>query len=103
MKLACVVHRFGADIAGGSEGHCRLVAEHLAATHDVTIVTTCAQDHITWRNHYPAGESRDGAVRVLRFPVARERSMPRLLELNDLVAADRATPEQQEQWFRENG
>ena len=23
MKLACVVHRFGADIAGGSEGHCR--------------------------------------------------------------------------------
>ena len=43
MKLACVVHRFGADIAGGSEGHCRLVAEHLAAHHDVTIITTCAQ------------------------------------------------------------
>ena len=58
MKLACVVHRFGADIAGGSEGHCRLIAEHLAAQHDVTIVTTCARDHITWKNHYPPGESR---------------------------------------------
>ena len=42
MKLACVIHRFGADIAGGSEGHCRLIAEHLAARHDVTVITTCA-------------------------------------------------------------
>ena len=31
MKLACVVHRFGADIAGGSEGHCRLVSERRRA------------------------------------------------------------------------
>jgi glycosyltransferase involved in cell wall biosynthesis len=115
MKLACVVHRFGADIAGGSEGHCRLIAEHLAARHDVTILTTCAHDHITWRNHYPAGESRielaspshdqrpGGTLRVRRFPVARERQMRRFLELNDLIAADRATPEEQDQWFRENG
>jgi glycosyltransferase involved in cell wall biosynthesis len=115
MKLACVVHRFGADIAGGSEGHCRGVAEHLAAAHDVTIVTTCAHDHITWRNHYPAGESREAlaslpveqrdgrTLRVLRFPVARERHMHRFLELNDLVAADRATADEQEQWFHENG
>ena len=51
MKLACVIHRYGADIAGGSEGHCRLVAEHLAAQHDVTILTTCAKDHISRRNH----------------------------------------------------
>ena len=103
MKLACVVHRFGADIAGGSEGHCRLIAEHLAAQHDVTIITTCARDHLTWRNHYPAGESVQGALRVLRFPVARERDMGRFMDLSDLIAADRATAEEQEAWFRENG
>jgi glycosyltransferase involved in cell wall biosynthesis len=103
MKLACVVHRFGADIAGGSEGHCRLIAEHLAAQHDVTILTTCAKDHITWRNHYPAGESREGTVRVLRFPVVRERDMRRFMDFSDLIAADRASGEEQEQWFRENG
>ena len=34
MKLACVVHRFGADIAGGSEAHCRAVAGRLAASGD---------------------------------------------------------------------
>ena len=103
MKLACVVHRFGADIAGGSEGHCRLIAEHLAAQHDVTIVTTCARDHITWRNHYPAGETRVGPLRVLRFPVARERELHRFMDLSDLVFADRATADEQEQWFHENG
>src|SRR3954469_8568062 len=114
MKIACVVHRFGADIAGGSEGHCRLVAEHLAAEHDVTIITTTAHDHITWRNHYPAGETvlradggsaRQGAptLRVLRFPVARERDMRRFMDLSDLIAADRASAAEQEQWFRENG
>ena len=103
MKLACVIHRFGADIAGGSEGHCRLVAEHLAAGHDVTIVTTCAKDHITWRNHYPPGESRIGPLRVVRFPVARERQLHRFMDLSDLVFADRASADDEEQWFRENG
>lgn len=103
MKLACVVHRFGADIAGGSEGHCRLIAERLAARHDVTILTTCAKDHITWKNHYPAGESVLEGGRVLRFPVARERDMRRFMDLSDLIAADRATAAEQEQWFRENG
>src|SRR3954464_9419559 len=98
MKIACVIHRFGADIAGGSEGHCRLIAEHLAAQHDVTIVTTTAHDHITWKNHYPPGETRLGAggaspagagptLRVLRFPVVRERDMRRFMDLSDLVAA----------------
>jgi glycosyltransferase involved in cell wall biosynthesis len=109
-----VIHRYGADIAGGSEGHCRLIAEHLAAQHDVTIITTCARDHITWRNHYRPGESRltlvspkrgerEGGLRVLRFPVARERELHRFMDLSDLVFADRATAEDQEQWFRENG
>jgi glycosyltransferase involved in cell wall biosynthesis len=103
VKLACVIHRFGADIAGGSEGHCKLVAEHLAPHHDVTILTTCAKDHITWKNHYPEGESRVGPLRVRRFPVARPRHLHRFMELSDLVFADRASPAEQEQWFRENG
>jgi glycosyltransferase involved in cell wall biosynthesis len=103
VKLACVVHRYGADIAGGSEGHCRLVAEHLGARHDVTVVTTTARDHITWANHYPAGESSVDGVRVLRFPVVRQRHMHRFMDLSDLVFADRGTHGDEEQWFRENG
>jgi glycosyltransferase involved in cell wall biosynthesis len=103
MKLACVIHRFGADFGGGSEAHCRQVAGHLAATHDVTIVTSCARDHVTWKNHYPAGESFAGALRVRRFPVARSRNLVRFREISDHVFAGRATAGEQEQWFRENG
>jgi glycosyltransferase involved in cell wall biosynthesis len=42
-------------------------------------------------------------VRVLRFPVARERDMRRFMDLSDLIAADQASAAEQEAWFRENG
>jgi glycosyltransferase involved in cell wall biosynthesis len=103
VKLACVIHRFGADIAGGSEGHCRAIAQHLASTHDVTIVTTCAKDHVSWANHYPEGESRDGALTVVRVPVARQRDLYRFRDISDRLFSEKATAEEQEQWFRENG
>ena len=103
MKLACVVHRFGADIAGGSEAHCRQIAERLAANHDVTILTSTARDHVTWRNEYPAGDSRVGALTVRRFPVARQRSIQRFREISEHVFSGRASDAEQEEWFRENG
>jgi glycosyltransferase involved in cell wall biosynthesis len=73
VKLALVVQRYGADINGGAEQHARYIAERLAARHDVTVLTTCASDYITWRNALPEGEEQVGPVRVLRFPVSRER------------------------------
>ena len=27
---------------------------------EVEVLTTCARDHYTWANHYPAGTSADG-------------------------------------------
>jgi glycosyltransferase involved in cell wall biosynthesis len=98
-----VVHRYGADIAGGSEAHCRLIAEQLAVDHDVTVLTTCARDHVSWRNAYPAGESRINGVRVVRFPVARMRSLHRFAEISEVVFSGKGSPSEQEQWFRENG
>ncbi len=73
MKLAVVVQRYGADINGGAELHARYIAERLARTHEVEVLTTCARDYVTWRNELPAGEERVGPVRVRRFEVSRER------------------------------
>jgi glycosyltransferase involved in cell wall biosynthesis len=103
LKIACVVHRFGAEIAGGSEGHCRAVARRLAAAHDVTVLTTSAADHVTWRNRFPAGESLDEGVRVRRFPVVRERALSRYGEITERVFDAAAGEDLEEAWFRENG
>jgi glycosyltransferase involved in cell wall biosynthesis len=103
MRIACVVHRYGPDIAGGSETHCRQVAEHLAASHDVTVLTTCAADHVTWKNVYPAGESQAGGVRVRRFPTVRQRSLSRFTEASEIAFSKSASEADQLHWFRENG
>src|SRR5687768_15086347 len=103
MNLACVVQRFGAEVTGGSERHCRVVAEHLVSHHDVTILTSCAQDYVTWRNVYAPGVSQAGALTVRRFPVARQRDLGQLADISEIVFTTRSSPEEQERWFLENG
>lgn len=103
LRLCCVVHRFGADIAGGSEGHCRAIAERLAVRHHVTILTTTARDHVSWRNEYPAGRSEYGGLQVHRFPVIRQRGIREFADLSERVFAGEAPPETQTEWFRHNG
>jgi len=103
MKLACVVQRYGLEVVGGSESHCRSIAERLAAHHDVTVLTSCAADYLTWRNTYPPGASSVGPVRVVRFPVERPRDTHHFAELNNIVASGRATLDDEAAWFLENG
>jgi glycosyltransferase involved in cell wall biosynthesis len=75
MKLAVVVQRYGADINGGAELHARYIAEHLAGHAQVTVLTTCAHDYVTWRNALPAGRTEINGIPVERFPVDRERDV----------------------------
>jgi glycosyltransferase involved in cell wall biosynthesis len=103
VKLACVVQRYGAGVAGGSERHCRELALRLAAHHDVTVLTTCAADYVTWDNEFPAGTSVDGRVTVHRFPVRQSRRLKRFADLSDEVFDGPTTDERQQEWFRENG
>jgi glycosyltransferase involved in cell wall biosynthesis len=103
MKLACVVHRYGPQAVGGSEAHCRAIALRLAERHEVTVLTSCAVDYVTWRNVLPPGESRDGSVIVRRFPVDRPRHLNRFRELSERVFAERATDAEQRAWFEGNG
>ena len=104
MKLAFVVQRYGAGIAGGSEMHCRQLAERLAPRHDITVLTTCARDYVTWANAYPPGVSTENGVRVARVPVARQRDLKTFADLSDEVFDDRgSSPERQQAWFRANG
>jgi glycosyltransferase involved in cell wall biosynthesis len=103
VRLAFVVQRYGETIAGGSEAHCRQLAAQLSARHDITVLTTCATDYVTWENDLAPGESSDGEVRVVRYPVARPRNLTRFAEISDVVFDNPASREEETAWFRENG
>jgi glycosyltransferase involved in cell wall biosynthesis len=103
VKLAFVVQRYGADIAGGSEAHCRELAERLSGRHGITVLTTCARDYVTWENAYPAGVTTERGVRLHRFPVERPRRMKEFADVSDEVFGGDSSPERQREWFHENG
>jgi glycosyltransferase involved in cell wall biosynthesis len=104
VRLAFVVQRYGPDIAGGSEMHCRQLAERLSTRHDITVLTTCARDYVTWANAYPPGTSTENGLRVHRFPVVRTRNLKAFADLSDEVFDDvGSTPEREVDWFRANG
>ena len=104
MKLALVVQRYGAGIAGGSESLCREYAERLAASHSVTVLTSCASDYLTWANAMPPGTSTEGGVTVRRFPVVRERRAGYFRDISDEVfGPGGSTAEREDEWFLENG
>lgn len=74
--LAFVVQRYGLEVIGGAEAHCRQIAERLQASGkaEVTVLTTTAREYQTWSAHYPAGSGKVENVRVLRFPIRMQRS-----------------------------
>ena len=80
-RLAIVVPRYGPEVLGGAETLARRLAEHLPVDEfNVTVLTTCARDLLTWRNEFPPGEAQVGGLRVLRFPVDHSRRDARLFQ-----------------------
>lgn len=73
MRIAFVVQRYGLGVSGGAELHCRQVVEHLPPEIDIEVLTTCAQDYLTWENTYSAGLDAVNGVPVRRFPTIRTR------------------------------
>jgi glycosyltransferase involved in cell wall biosynthesis len=75
VRAALVVQRYGNDVLGGAESLARRVAELLAPRIDLTVLTTCALDYLSWADHYEPGEDEVNGVRVIRFPVPKPRDL----------------------------
>ena len=103
-RIAFTCQRYGPEVNGGSELHCRQLAERLSAFYDVTVYTTCAKDYTTWKNEYPAGEEEINGIHVKRFPVERERDAEAFSRLSREVFTDPLHTDRQEQaWIDEQG
>jgi len=103
VKLALVVQRYGLEINGGAELHCRWVAEHLKQYAEVEVLTTKAADYITWRNSYTQDEEEVNGIRVRRFPVARVRDPKRFGRLQEWLLHHEHRESDELRWLDEEG
>jgi len=103
MTIAFVVQRYGLEINGGAELHCRWVAEHMRKYMPVEVLTSCAHDYITWRNHYPEGEEVINDIRVRRFPVTKPRSPEKFGRLQNYILEHEHREKDELAWLEEEG
>jgi glycosyltransferase involved in cell wall biosynthesis len=103
VKIAFIVQRFGTEILGGSEYHCRLIAERMAERHEVDVLTTCARDYVTWANEYPEGADRLRGVTVRRFANTETRHIKAFNEYSDWIFNYPHTTDDELTWLRRQG
>jgi glycosyltransferase involved in cell wall biosynthesis len=97
------VPRYGADVVGGAETLVRGLAEHVAAEGSrVEVLTTCARDHLSWKNALPAGASREGGVVVRRFPVQLRDTRRHAWLQQRILRGSRLRPREEARWAAES-
>ncbi len=104
MKIAFVIHRYAESIVGGSEFHCRRMAEEMASRHEVEVLTTTAEDYVTWKDGFAPGLETINGVKVRRFRIKARRNLVRFKEISDFCFYEKAhTADDEREWVRANG
>ena len=102
-KILFVVQRYGLEVNGGSEAYCRQVAEKLSEIHDVSVLTTCAEDYVTWKNKYNEGIEVINNVTVIRKKVKKPRNQKEFLKVMEKLNNEKENRKLGEEWEKAQG
>lgn len=104
-KIAFIVQRYGFEVNGGAELHCRQLAEHLPKNqYDVTVLTNKAIDYMTWKDEYKADEEELNGIHVKRFSVKKPRNLKEFNKINDEFFSGKiAHTEREQEWLEKQG
>jgi len=103
MRIAFVVQRYGLEINGGAELHCRWVAEHMQKHFPTEVLTTRAFDYITWKDHYPQAEEVVNGIKVRRFSVSKSRNPERFGRIQNYILHHEHKENDEFKWLDEEG
>ncbi len=104
LRIGIVVQRYGKEVVGGAETLARDVAERLNASGtQVTVFTTTAKDYITWKPHFPTGDSILKGVAIKRYDVAEERNIERFNAYSTEFFSQDPSKRDETRWLREQG
>lgn len=104
-KIAFVNQRYGLDVNGGSELHCRQLAEKMCALYEVEVLTTCAIDYVSWDNHYSEGLETINGVMVRRFKTDKSRNVKKFDKISQKVLSnpEKNSLRDELEWIEEQG
>lgn len=100
-RIVFIVQRYGLEVNGGAEYHCRVLAEHLSERYDVDVYTSCARDYMPWDNYYSVGLFLLNGVTVYRFHVEKTKDEAHVRELSARV--NRGDQAAETEWIEEVG
>ena len=103
-EIAFVIPRYGPEILGGAEIHCRWIAERLAKRFSVEVLTTCAKDAVHWENHYSAGDHIINGLPVKRFSLSsRDKERFEVLDCRRQFNFSGLDETEEREWLRHMG
>lgn len=104
MKICFVVQRYGLEVNGGAELHCRQLAEHMKKhCAEVHVLTSKAIDYVTWKNEYDCDEEEINGVYVHRFPVTHERDQNEFNTINQKFFDGKLQQGEEREWIEKQG
>lgn len=102
-KICFVIQRYGLEVNGGAELHCRQLAEQMKKYYEVEVLTTKAKDHSTWKNEYNKDVEIINGIKVYRYSVEYERNIQEFGVINQTFSDRIGDIKRETEWLKAQG